>query len=145
MSPGQEVNLIVDNISSKLDNVVNSLAIKLGVAADTLLPILLKQARIDGVMALLWSLTGLLIFLFGFYICYKFYVEKIEVIGNYSGNMRTTTRATEWEEVIFILWLAPAFCFVAGGLLFINYFSVAMNALLNPQFYILKQILSTLK
>ena len=123
------------NISEQVIQVLNEVAAKLGVAAEYLYPILLRQAKIDGIMGIL-SIFGFLILAILFAIVASFLAKKMEqadLVG---------------DEIVEVLSLGG--CMISGvfsffsGIAFIIQLAtikVHLTALLNPDWYILEKLL----
>lgn len=124
----------MNNISEQVMSVINQIAEKLGVAAEKLYPILRKQATIDGVSGL--ALLTLSIITLYFLIKLLAKATSKEKESRYDG----------WEK-----WFAAQiFLYVGLGIniiyTLISIFTIngIITALLNPDWYIIQNILKQL-
>jgi len=125
------------NWSEQLMGVINQIAEKLGVAAEQLYPILRKQAMVDGIL----SVLGVLICIVVFYLLYKAiyicYLKK-----NERGDNLAYENSWDGLHVVFcMIWGIVAGISIIS--LFINV-NVAINVFINPDWYIINNILSQL-
>jgi len=120
---GEQINLIINNISQKI-----------GVAADKLYPALRTQARIDGITGTTWCLISLIIIIITTVKLTKWlkpekdrYGEKCIPVSNYSK-----------------ITIGTCLIIVAVFIIGIN-FNSSITALFNPDWYIVNKIIQQLK
>jgi len=125
----------MNNISEQINNIINNLSEKLGVAAEKLYPVLIKQAYVDGVISLLGILLGL------FFCIVPFLVLKIITKKDKNDNYLAEGWGEEW-----IMWWSGSILFMIVGLIFvcINIIT-AITAFANPDWYILQMILDKIQ
>jgi hypothetical protein len=126
------------NVDVNVNKLVEQIAQKLGVAAEKVYPMLYKQAMIDGVFNLLLAI-GLfaLLYLSGKWL--------IGVKSRYKQNNKYLSKSGEDMFIeypfqiigsISSIILSPIFGFVC--------LKTALDALVNPNLYVIKQVLSYL-
>lgn len=122
---------MVAEIKEGVMEVVMLIAERLGVATDYLWPILLRQARIEGLCGVFYIITGLIINIFIFrYVlrCMKIYWRATD--DKIRENINTT-----------MLWLfLPVFLIITIAIL-ANVNNI-LTALLNPEWYVIHNILT---
>jgi len=125
----------MNNISEQINNIINNLSEKLGVAAEKLYPVLIRQAYVDGVISLLGILGGL------FLCIVPFLVLKIVIKKDKNGNYL----AEDWDNEWGILWIGNAAPIVAGLVFVCANTATTITAFANPDWYILQMILDKIK
>lgn len=119
-------------ISKQVIEVLNEVAGKLGVAAEYLYPVLLKQARIDGIVGIM-SIFGYLIAALGLAFLVMYLVRKIEdMTGEFAETMALVG--------ITIGGILSLFLLIVFIIELLN-LEVYITALLNPDWYILEKLL----
>jgi len=118
-------------VSDQINSVINNLAEKLGVAAEKLYPVLIKQAQVNAWMHLFWLIIGVLMIVAVPIFLYK--VLKKDADGNYIAEY--------WEE----FWVLPGFiiatALTAGFVLVGVNSGKALTAFINPDWYVIQMIL----
>ncbi len=110
-----------DLILNKIQPVLQELAKSLGVRAELLWRILIRQQYIDGFLCLLWFIVGLV---------------GLKYLVNFGLYLRKTNHEKENDASWFVLALVSTSVFFVIG---IN-FAEAVNHFLNPEFQALKDI-----
>jgi len=111
-----------------LTNLLEQLALKLGVTTEYLWTVLIRQAKISGVM----NAAGiLLIIVLGFILfkAYK-YAEKKDLLDSQA-----------WDFGLLVSYIIWAGMIIISPILFYN----MITALMNPEYWALSEILDTLK
>ena len=133
------------NVSEQINSVIDNLSTKLGVATKELYPILLKQARINGVMDIVFIALSVLALIVCSILLYQFYIKKFEVEETrYSGEVKTIyeTRSADWELLHMGFWFPVSLAVIISSSVSVCCFIDGINAFLNPQWYVIKEILS---
>ncbi|MFA5130459.1 MAG: hypothetical protein WC477_06140 [Patescibacteria group bacterium] len=116
-------------MAEQINSVVDNLANKLGIAAEKLLPVMIYQARIDGIESLiLWS-TSLLVMI----ICVALMIRAI---------IKSKDEVC-WDTQEYIrFWVPGTIGFIFLWVFIFNFHWI--TALYNPEWYALKLILNAL-
>lgn len=123
-------------ISEQVNEVIDNLAEKLGVAVERLYPMLIKQAQIDGIMGVIWSIVCITVCVLGFIVAAK--------------AIKNPQQSKQYD--LIQVWSAWTNTKIAVGAiaaaisLIVFVFSVnqAITALANPEWYSLQKLLSYL-
>lgn len=130
----------MNNVGEQLNLVINNLAEKLGVAADKLYPMLIKQAYIDGIISLIWIAVGLLLLIGNLYLINRYYIQDIEVERhNYIERVK---RSENWEEEHVAFWIISIITLLLGIIMSVGNVNNCITALNNPEWYAIKTILN---
>ncbi len=121
---------LLEKFGDKLDSYIQTIGTKLGQGTDHYYPILVKQQVLEGYLALIFIVFATVII----YCYFKFLPKNIELVG-------------ELDPIGF--WAAGFV--VAGGILsFILLITVVVNCwnvmkIINPEYYVLMDVLSKIK
>jgi hypothetical protein len=115
---------------SKVNEVIDNLAAKLGVAADKVYPLLVKQAYIDGILNLFWAFIGLVLIVVPLFIFRKKYRKYF------------LKELTEEGKVAVVCGLVAIE--VLGILLLGINFNDIFTAFLNPEYYALQDLIKSI-
>jgi hypothetical protein len=131
----------------QINSVIDKLAEKLGVATNAIYPYLIKQAIVNGIVDVVLCALAVL-FTIGFiYGIKKVYFDKFDkndedenALSFYDAQLNSSHRET-------IVTITIVLALIEIGLIF-GFFiwaSDAITALINPQYYALRDLLSMLK
>ena len=121
------------NWSEQLMNVINQIAGKLGVATEKIYPVLRKQALINGIVDLFWIVASIIVIYFSAKISVKL-SKKIDN-GEFNDDVGIPI-------VVLLCILVIAFGF--GFVIHVISIKDTMTALINPDWYIINNILKQL-
>ena len=114
---------------------IRELADKLGTTADHLWLVLVRQAPISGTVDLLLT-VGMMVFLV---LAFRFLQKKTTVPPKSESDAYPSA---EWErEGAFIAWLCWIIILIVMVLVMIGSLSTTIAALINPEYWALKQLL----
>lgn len=119
------------NVSEQINSVINNLSEKLGVAAEKVYPMMLKQAYIT----LFFEVFMVLVCVAALVICYKVSMWIYKKCKD--GYMDGIDYLGQIVAIIFVLIV----CLIAIPLMIYDIISIAYN----PQWYVISDILSKLK
>lgn len=125
--------------ADKLSEAIQVMAEKLGVSAEKLYPILIRQAHIEARLALLWAVIGLAMLIFIGIMIYQFYFKTIDD-GGYK-----TTRSSNWEFGHFAFWALAVIGAFIGLIIFSDNLHTCITAFYNPEWHAIKMILDLVK
>lgn len=138
MNTAEQINAVIDNLASKL-----------GVAADKLWPILLKQAYVDGIINIVGLCFGLSCLIVSLALIYRFFIAEIELASRTWNEIVEKTRgkrSAEWDEERVAIFCVCVGIAIAIGLIFAGVSVVnGVTCFINPEWYALQKILSELK
>lgn len=113
------------NIADQIMSIINQMAEKLGVAAEKVYPVLIKQAYVEGVKDIIWIFFGICLTSIGVY---------------FAGNAIRNKSNSDQEIVIF-----TNICLIIIGLVFtIITINDAITAFVNPDWYVFNTLLKQL-
>lgn len=125
---GEQINIVINNISEKL-----------GIAVEKLYPALVKQAYIEGFINLVWFITDSIIF----------YIMLKCVIRWFRNPEKKDDGTYSWEKGYTGLFITKVtICLCLLPILFILIcanFNDSIQALLNPNWYMIQKIISQIK
>lgn len=144
--------------AEKLSEAVKVMADKLGVAAEKLYPVLIKQAYIDARLALSWSVIGIAMLVFIGIMVHQCYFKVIDYdgckyliqrgykgIGRYKGGRFHTIRSSDWDFGHFAFWALAVIGAFTGLLMFASNLRTCITAFYNPEWHAIKMILDLVK
>lgn len=124
------------NQVNQVNEIINNLASKLGMAVNKLFSVLVKQAYIEGVKDIVWAILCLAIITVITVILYKSFYSKDEN-GKY--------RRYDWDELNILGWFLSAIMVVICTFIMIYFVSNAITCLLNPEYAAIQMILDKIK
>ena len=115
----------MNDVSTQINNIINSLAEKLGVAAGKIYPVLIKQAYVEGATNIFWiiivsMLTILLI---------KYWIRFM----NLEIKKDSESIPIKWIGIIIIIIIS---------FVFLPSIKDTITAFMNPDWYVLEMILN---
>lgn len=125
----------MNNYGDQINQVINNLAEKLGIAVDKVYPMLRRQATLDGIQSFLWIIVGI----FLAYCSYR-------ILKSWSKTSNADKYFTISDDRIFVPKVI--FLIVAGAIVLISVpinISIMFNAFGNPDYYILKSLIIMMK
>lgn len=125
--------------ADKLSEAIQVMADKLGVAAEKLYPVLIKQAHIDARFAFLWAAIGLAMLIFIGIMIYQFYFKVID------GGGYKTTRSSDWDSGHIAFWMSAVIGAFVGLIMFACNLRTFGTAFYNPEWHAIKMILDLVK
>lgn len=120
-----------NEIANKVFEMLEQVAEQLGVAAEKLYPILLKQAKIDGIV----NIIGLIVLIIITYFSVRFAIKKYRKDVN------------EFDELTIEGFVLSVFAFLSTICLIVELSLIKttiLTPLLNPDWYILNELLANL-
>lgn len=126
-----------NNVGEQVNSVINNLCDKLGIAADKIYPVLIKQAHIDGIMGIIWFVISLAIAITGFIVGVKALKNPEE-----NDDYAALTNWTAWTHVR--IWFGFALTLIFT-IIAANSINTVITALGNPEWYVLQIILNQVK
>lgn len=130
----------MNETTTQINNIIDNLAEKLGVAAERLYPLLVKQAFIDGVMSIVYCLICAAVIFVAVKYCLYLFVKKNG--GNDTGWDIACENGIDTFVVLMIAVTITAS--LAATVAFCINLPTAINALANPEWYAIKKILKSL-
>src|SRR5690554_2255859 len=118
--------------ADKLSEAIQVMAEKLGVAAEKLYPMLIKQAHIEARFALLWAAIGLAMLIFIGIMIYQFYFKVID------GGGYKTTRSSDWDFEHVFFWFVATLVIITGVIIFTDNLRTYITAFYNPEWHAIK-------
>lgn len=112
-------------MEQKIIEVIDTLAEKLGVATEFLWPILIRQAYVEGIMALFWAI----VFFFIIIVCFTGFKEGIRL--DEKG----------YDESPAALMTISALVGLGAFVALAMYIKEGISILLNPEYWAIQQIL----
>jgi hypothetical protein len=125
----------MNNVGEQINSVINNLADKLGVTANKLYPVLIKQSYVDGIFSILSCILGLAMVL-SVPIVTRLIMKK-DKDGEYFAKY--------WDDGWVGYWIGMGTIGIAGFLIMGCSFQNAITALINPDWYALQLILDKIK
>jgi len=136
----------MSNFGEQINLVLNNLASKLNITVDMLYPCLLKQAKIEGIIALVYIILGCVAILTTFFVIYYFTIKKTENHTTYDDKNILVTKSYLWDDVSIVLF------YMIIGIIVIILISIILyntenyiTATYNSEYYVLNKILTQLK
>ena len=126
-----------NNVGEQVNSVINNLCDKLGIAADKIYPVLIKQAHIDGIMGIIWFVISLAIAITGFIVGVKALKNPEE-----NDSYAALSDWTVWTHVR--IWFGFALTLIFT-IIAANSINTVITALGNPEWYVLQTILNQVK
>jgi hypothetical protein len=122
-----------NNVSEQINSVINNLAEKLGVAADKVYPMLVKQSYISGIADIIWIIVSIVI---------------ISIFGRLLFKSIKNPITDKWND--WTGWqIGKTIITICILLIFVIVFSVCLNdginALGNPEWYAIQNIINQIK
>lgn len=135
------------NVSDQVIQVMNEIAKQLGVAVEKVYPMLYKQSIIEGVVGLGWTVLGVGLV----YVGYKKYIKRLTIIKEVEERevegrgYKFVKVSYEAEEVLSMrLWVCTAMILL-GVLMIVANLSSSLTALINPDYYMIENIIRMIK
>lgn len=135
------------NVSDQVIQVMNEIAKQLGVAVEKVYPMLYKQSIIEGVVGLGWTVLGVGLV----YVGYKKYIKRLTIIKEVEERevegrgYKFVKVSYEAEEVLSMrLWVCTAMILL-GVLMIVANLSSSLTALINPDYYMIENIVRMVK
>lgn len=122
----------MNNVGEQLNLVINTLSSKLGVVADKLFPILIKQSYVEGFLSIFELLFGIAFCLLPYWF-YKYVTKKDE-----DGECISEC----WEDSWVAYWIFTIIICFIGIIMVIGNFSDIVTAFYNPEYFAIKRLFS---
>lgn len=122
----------MNNMSEQITQVINTIAEKLGIAVQLVYPMLRKQALIDGIMDTFYVFIGLALII-AVIVNFRWLLKK-DKNGDYIAKY--------WDEEWFGYSIVAVGCLGIGIMFITFFFKDALVAFINPDWYIINNILS---
>lgn len=116
-------------MEDKIINVINVLSEKLGVATNYIYPLLIKQARIDAITGIFYNLLSIIMLVVAF-IMFKSLIK-------FENERNAETNSAIGATAILLA--------IIGIIVLIFNFQSTLNALFNPEWYAINNILQQIK
>jgi len=126
------------DVSEQINSVINNLAEKLGVAAEKLYPVLVKQVYVDAVSKAVTSLVGLAVIIAVIFVIKKLKSGWWKKLSEMDHN-RYETIDDELSRGLTIAGVSMAG--IIGILLFLVPISGIVGRIINPDWYAIQMIL----
>lgn len=117
----------MENMGEQINIVLNEIAAKLGVASEYIYPILIRQARIEGVIGLIIMVISVTMFLL---VLRKYF--KTDFSNDDDGTSR-------FIMICILIGVTTVMFFIISA-----YLTSTLTALLNPEWYVFSNILKEL-
>lgn len=125
------------NVSDQINSVINNLTEKLGVAADKLYPVLVKQVYVDGIKNIVGALIGLLLIIAAIFLVKTFKKKWSKSLKEYDKQ--------NYECVTPLAIIGIVIVFIAGITILTICTTQAMCRFINPDWYALQMVLNQIK
>jgi len=126
------------NISEQAIAVIDSIAAKLGVAAEYVYPLMIKQAYVDGAISIAQVIVSLFIITV-FVLAIKYYLMPLNDDGDTRFELQSDI------DLLFVILILLGFASFFSLFFLCFGFSDAIKALVNPEWYAINKLLKLVK
>lgn len=127
-------------MENQIVQVIDALSGKLGVAAEHLYPLMIRQSYISGIKAIVWVLISIVVMIAYAKLILYYFAPYKDNITRYRECSRNDT-----EILPFTLTLVGSYVACGAVAIFCVCINTAVNALSNPEWYAIKELLSQIK
>ena len=126
----QELNTIIDNLSTRL-----------GMASDHIYPLLVRQSYVTGFTAVFWCIIYICVMVWIF-----LYRKRAHYKKDLDGNTAWDRAKLSNDEGLYItLVFILTITFIGFLVALITSFNTAVNSLANPEWYAIRELLSSIR